>query len=501
MELNLSDDQDIQDDIAETMDNLTNAGGYTINGLLGAFPPEDKEGENGENYDYTESLQSYNSNEEENGPSNSSSAKRKQRRYRMCATTCSAPNAETTCLWAPWWCPPDGRSVCGRCPAPDNSVHSLYNTISKRYFFKCVHYQSGCNRVIPFNNQYEEHENTCRFRKNFECPCCPLVGNGCQLVYHFKRRHVNSVVRADTLEKVLSYHELKNYVDAIKSMNSEDLRLFLCTVVKLFLRCCICNNEPKTFETYLCPNCHVACSQCIGKTCPRCKTLDDWDKDTDLHRIYLQCEWPECNQRVNMFNYLAHKRDCKHRRYKCPSKKCNFRGCLVSLQRHWHLNSLINSQTEIYLHHPSVSYWLTPLKDILRVTFDQKEAGGVISIINEDVISDISFQLSIYGDWKYKVAEPVRYVTFAGRIVKFSVVFRIKNWGQWKKDKRQDRYLVQYAHRDRSASAPALKNHFQGYPLYYHDIELPAISGHGSVVIGFCSSGNGSYSQMKPELD
>ncbi|KAJ8959798.1 hypothetical protein NQ318_011530 [Aromia moschata] len=34
-----------------------------------------------------------------------------------------------------------------------------------------------------------------------------------------------------------------------------------------------------------------------------------------------------------------------------------------------------------------------------------------------------------------------------------------------------------------------------------HSIEPSAISGHGSVVIGFCSSGDGSYLQMKPELD
>nr|CAH7741213.1 unnamed protein product [Callosobruchus chinensis] len=74
----------MQDEMNDTMDTLTNAADYTISGLINTFTnsQDDKE-EDQEKFEYTDSLQNYNSNnEEESGPSTSGTSKRKQRRYR-----------------------------------------------------------------------------------------------------------------------------------------------------------------------------------------------------------------------------------------------------------------------------------------------------------------------------------------------------------------------------------------------------------------------------------
>ncbi|XP_074029852.1 uncharacterized protein [Leptinotarsa decemlineata] len=82
MDLNIDKANDLQDDLTETMDSL-NGGNYTMTGLLSSFTNiQNNREDDHDKYDYTESLQNYNSNEDESGPSSMSCSKRKQRRYR-----------------------------------------------------------------------------------------------------------------------------------------------------------------------------------------------------------------------------------------------------------------------------------------------------------------------------------------------------------------------------------------------------------------------------------
>ncbi|CAH1986871.1 unnamed protein product [Acanthoscelides obtectus] len=73
----------MQDEISNTMDTLTNAADYTISGLINTFTnSQDEKEDDQEKFEYTDSIQNYNSNEDESGPSTSGTSKRKQRRYR-----------------------------------------------------------------------------------------------------------------------------------------------------------------------------------------------------------------------------------------------------------------------------------------------------------------------------------------------------------------------------------------------------------------------------------
>ncbi|XP_056635526.1 homeobox protein SMOX-3-like [Diorhabda sublineata] len=84
--MDLNENHNIQDEINETMNSLTNDGSYTINGLLSTFASMQNEDDEPEKYEYAESVQSYNSNEDDAGNSGISCSKRKQRRYRTTFT-------------------------------------------------------------------------------------------------------------------------------------------------------------------------------------------------------------------------------------------------------------------------------------------------------------------------------------------------------------------------------------------------------------------------------
>ncbi|CAH1111877.1 unnamed protein product, partial [Psylliodes chrysocephalus] len=86
MDPNMAKAHNIQDEINETMNSLTNDGTYTINGLLSTFASMQSEEDDPEKYDYTDSLQNYNSNEDDTSLSGISCSKRKQRRYRTTFT-------------------------------------------------------------------------------------------------------------------------------------------------------------------------------------------------------------------------------------------------------------------------------------------------------------------------------------------------------------------------------------------------------------------------------
>ncbi|CAG9861400.1 unnamed protein product [Phyllotreta striolata] len=85
MDTNPAKTHNIQDEINETMNSLTGENSYTIGGLINTFGNMQSEEEEQEKYDYADSLQNYNSNEDD-AVSGISCGKRKQRRYRTTFT-------------------------------------------------------------------------------------------------------------------------------------------------------------------------------------------------------------------------------------------------------------------------------------------------------------------------------------------------------------------------------------------------------------------------------
>ncbi|XP_072380829.1 uncharacterized protein [Diabrotica undecimpunctata] len=86
MDSNVNKTNNIQDEINETMSSLADDGTYTINGLLSTFASMQSEEDDQDKYDYADSIQHYNSNEDDLGNSGVPCSKRKQRRYRTTFT-------------------------------------------------------------------------------------------------------------------------------------------------------------------------------------------------------------------------------------------------------------------------------------------------------------------------------------------------------------------------------------------------------------------------------
>uniref|UniRef100_A0A6P7HIA3 Uncharacterized protein LOC114349171 n=1 Tax=Diabrotica virgifera virgifera TaxID=50390 RepID=A0A6P7HIA3_DIAVI len=113
---------------------------------------------------------------------------------------------------------------------------------------------------------------------------------------------------------------IENAVSVQTETAESVLKRLLNVFMKVNFKCSNCNTViNEIYLIYFCDYSHIFCSNCLGY-CVRCTSDSVMFTSLEilLEDIKLSCDWPDCTEKVDCWNFFSHKQICLKRPYKFP---------------------------------------------------------------------------------------------------------------------------------------------------------------------------------------
>ncbi|XP_072396453.1 uncharacterized protein [Diabrotica undecimpunctata] len=177
----------------------------------------------------------------------------------------------------------------------------------------------------------------------------------------------------------------ENNISIQKEKAESVIKRLLNVFMKVNFKCSNCNTIINDkYHIYICDYSHIYCSNC-SDYCVRCTS----DKvvftslEILLENIKLSCDWPDCTEKIDCWNFLSHKQVCLNRLYTFPTLiqgMDHFSGTKEKFQENWPKNGIKLTcgkelNFEIETQAGQMMFWLTSYVNellVVIIVFDKK---------------------------------------------------------------------------------------------------------------------------------
>ncbi|XP_072375248.1 uncharacterized protein, partial [Diabrotica undecimpunctata] len=198
----------------------------------------------------------------------------------------------------------------------------------------------------------------------------------------------------------------ENTVFIQKETAESILKRLLNVFMKIKFKCSNCstliNEKPHIF---ICEYSHIFCSNCLG-FCVRCTSAKVifTPLETLLQNIKLSCDWPDCTETTDCWNFLLHKQVCSNRLYTYPTLikgMDHFYDTKENLQEKWPTNGIQLScgkefDFKINSAGSTLAFWLTSYVNELLLVFLYFDKKFCLEVKESLAIFTNNYKIKLY---------------------------------------------------------------------------------------------------------
>ncbi|XP_072396325.1 uncharacterized protein [Diabrotica undecimpunctata] len=198
----------------------------------------------------------------------------------------------------------------------------------------------------------------------------------------------------------------ENTVSIQKETAESILKRLLNVFMKIKFKCSNCstliNEKPHIF---ICEYSHIFCSNCLG-FCVRCTSAKVifTPLETLLQNIKLSCDWPDCTETTDCWNFLLHKQVCSNRLYTYPTLikgMDHFYDTKEKLQEKWPTNGIQLScgkefDFKINSAGSTLAFWLTSYVNELLLVFLYFDKKFCLEVKESLAIFTNNYKIKLY---------------------------------------------------------------------------------------------------------